>query len=382
MKQLLLAGAGHAHLHVLKALAERQWPGVEVTLISPYARQIYSGMLPGWMAGHYRLDQCAAALEPLLKAAGVRFIEDSVSGVNAAQRTVQTRQSGEFTFAYTALSLDTGALVDDSALAATGANLLAIRPIERFIVGWTRQLDRFRQQGEARLAVVGGGAAGVELALAARYRLASELGDSRVRVTLIAGSGLLPGHGPSIVKRVAKALAQHRIDVVSGYAAGCPAGLVMSDGSLIAVDCVIAATGVKAAPWLAESGLALAPDGFVAVHDGQQSVSHPEVFAAGDVASRIDAPHAKSGVYAVRAGPVLAENLDRVLHGQALQSYRPQRRSLYLLATGPKQAIMSWGGICASGGWAWQWKDAIDRRFMKQYDLGPQAGSGRAPAQM
>ena len=378
MKQLLLAGAGHAHLHVLKALAERPWPGVEVTLISPYARQIYSGMLPGWMAGHYRLDQCAAALEPLLKAAKVRFVEDSVSGLNAAQRTVQTRQSGEF--AYAALSLDSGAQVDDSALAATDASLLAIRPIERFIVGWTRQLERFKQQGEARLAVVGGGAAGVELALAARYRLASELGDSRVRVTLIAGSGLLPGHGPSIVKRVARALAQHRIDVVSGYAAGCPAGLMMSDGSLIEVDCVIAATGVKAAPWLAESALALAPDGFIAVHDGQQSVSHPEVFAAGDVASRIDAPHAKSGVYAVRAGPVLASNLDRALRGQALQSYLPQRRSLYLLATGPKQAIMSWGKISASGGWAWQWKDAIDRRFMKQYDLDPQTGSGRQPA--
>lgn len=367
MKQLLLAGGGHAHLHILKALAHRPWPGVEVTLISPYARQIYSGMLPGWMAGHYHLDQCAAALEPLLKAAKVRFVQDSVTGLDAGQRRVHTEKSGDI--AYDALSLDTGAEVDSASLAATGAHLLAIRPIERFVVDWTRQIELFQQQCQARLAVVGGGAAGVELALAARYRLNQELGATQARVMLIAGAGLLPGHGPSIVVRVIKTLAHHRIELVVGHAAGCLAGLQLSDGTTVPVDAVIAATGVKPPAWLATSGLALAADGFIAVHDGQQSTSHPEVFAAGDVASRIDAPHAKSGVYAVRAGPVLANNLHRVLMGQAPISYQPQKRSLYLLATGPREAIMSWGGLSASGGWAWTWKDWIDRRFMRQYDL-------------
>jgi pyridine nucleotide-disulfide oxidoreductase family protein len=369
MKHLLLAGGGHAHLHILKVLAQRPWPGVQVTLISPYARQIYSGMLPGWMAGHYRLDQCAAALEPLLKAAKVRFVQDSVAGLNARQRRVHTEESGDI--AYDALSLDTGAQVDTSSLAATGAHLLAIRPIERFVVDWTRQVELFTQQGQARLAVVGGGAAGVELALAARYRLNKELGANQVQVMLIAGAGLLAGHGQSIVARVSRALARHRIDVIEAYAAGCAQGLQISDGTMLPVDAVIAATGVQAPDWLAASGLALAPDGFIAVHDGQQSTSHPEVFAAGDVASRIDAPHAKSGVYAVRAGPVLATNLHRVLMGRAPLSYQPQKRSLYLLATGPREAIMSWGGLSATGGWAWTWKDWIDRRFMRQYDLQP-----------
>jgi pyridine nucleotide-disulfide oxidoreductase family protein len=378
MKHLLLAGGGHAHLHILKALAQRPWPGVEVTLISPYARQIYSGMLPGWMAGHYHLDQCAAALEPLLKAAKVRFVQDSVTGLDAGQRLVHTEKSGDI--AYDALSLDTGAQVDTASLAATGAHLLAIRPIERFVVDWTRQVALFKQQGQARLAVVGGGAAGVELALAARYRLDKELGTSRVQVILIAGSGLLPGHGPSIVARVSRALTRHQIEVITGYAAGyaseCAQGLQLGNGTTIPVDAIIAATGVKAPDWLATSGLALAPDCFIAVHDGQQSTSHPEVFAAGDVASRIDAPHAKSGVYAVRAGPVLAGNLHRALMGQAPLTYQPQKRSLYLLATGPREAIMSWGGVSASGGWAWTWKDWIDRRFMRQYDLKPEHAIG------
>ncbi len=374
MKHLVLAGGGHAHLHVLKALAADPWPNVQVTLISPYARQIYSGMLPGWMAGHYNLDQCAAALEPLLKAARVRFIQDSVSGLNAKRRVIQTLRSGDI--AYDALSLDTGAQVDASCLAATGAKLLAIRPIENFVVDWMRLVNRFRQNGKANLAVVGGGAAGVELALAARYRLDLEVGANNVEVILIAGSDLLPGHGPSIVRQVTDTLVRRRIELVRGYAAGSSSGLQLSDGTTIPVDSVIAATGVKPATWLAESRLALAPDGFIAVQDGQQSVSHPEVFAAGDVASRIDSPHAKSGVYAVRSGPVLASNLNRALKGLAPLSYQPQKRSLYLLATGPKEAIMSWGGLAASGGWAWKWKDWIDRRFMRQYDLGPEAGLG------
>jgi len=374
MKHLILAGGGHAHLHVLKALAARPWPGVDVTLISPYARQIYSGMLPGWMAGHYRLEQCAAALEPLLKAARVRFIQDSVTGVDAGRRVIRTAQSGNL--AYDALSLDCGAEVDASYLAATGAQLLPVRPIENFVVAWTRQIETFKQQGQARLAVVGAGAAGVELALAARYRLARELGETKTKVTLVAGSGLLPGHGPGIAARVSRALARHQVAVVGGYAAGCPSGLQLNDGTIIPAACVIATTGAKPAAWLAESGLALAPDGFIAVKDGQQSASHPAVFAAGDVASRIDSPHAKSGVYAVRAGPVLASNLHRVLMGQPPLSYPPQKRSLYLLATGPREAVMSWGGLSAKGGWAWQWKDWIDRRFMRQYDLGPATGLG------
>lgn len=369
MKHLVLAGGGHAHLHVLKSLAAAQWPGIEVTLISPYPRQIYSGMVPGWMAGHYSLEQCAAALDPLLKAGRVRFIQDSVTGLNANRRIVHTMLSGDV--AYDALSLDTGAQVDASGLTATGVPLLAIRPLESFVVDWIRQVDVFKKQGKASLAVVGGGAAGVELALAADYRLALELGNANVQVTLIAGSGLLPGHGPSIVSQVTGTLAQRRIDVIRNYASGCAQGLRLRDGNVITADCIIAATGVSPSPWLAASTLALAEDGFVAVRDGQQSVSHPEVFAAGDIASRIDAPHAKSGVYAVRAGPVLASNLNRVLMGHAPMRYHPQKRSLYLLATGQREAIMSWGGFSAKGHWAWIWKDWIDRRFMSQYDRYP-----------
>jgi pyridine nucleotide-disulfide oxidoreductase family protein len=368
MKRLVLAGGGHAHLNVLKTLAMQRWPEVEVVLISPYARQIYSGMVPGWMAGHYSLDQCAAPLRPLVAAGGVRFVEDHVSGLDAGRKVVKTAQNGEI--AYDVLSIDVGAQVDSSCLADSGARLLPIRPLEAFVSGWENYLETSRQQGRARLAVVGGGAAGVELALAASYRLDRSLGDGQANVSLIVGSELLPGHGPAIARQATAALADQGVEVIAAYAAGSPQGLLLSDGRQLAVDCLIAATGVQPADWLGGSGLALAADGFIAVADGQQSVSHPGIFAAGDVATRVDAPHAKSGVYAVRAGPVLSANLQRALAGQPLLPYQPQRRSLYLLASGPKRAIMSWGGLSASGAWAWRWKDWIDRRFMAQYDIG------------
>lgn len=366
MKRLLLAGGGHAHLHVLRSLVTQPWPDIEVILVSPHPRQIYSGMLPGWIAGHYRIDQCAADLKSLAQAARVRFIQDSVTGVDAARRIVHTTHSGDQ--GYDVLTLDTGALVDVSSLAATGARLLPIRPLEAFVVGWQRQLDEFMAAGKARMAVVGAGAAGVELALATRYRLTQLLGADRAEVFLIEGSGLLPGHGERVVREVSRQLDRHGVKRLPGYVAGAPTGLLFQNGQTLDVDCVMATTGVIPAPWLATSNLALASDGFIAVGESQRSTSHSQVFAAGDVATRVDSPHAKSGVYAVRAGPALSANLQRSLAGQALQPHQPQRRTLYLLATGPKEAVVSWSGLSTTGAWAWRWKDWIDRRFMKQYE--------------
>lgn len=367
MKRLVLAGGGHAHLHVLKALARQRWPGVEVLLVSPHGRQIYSGMLPGWIAGHYALEACTAALSPLAQAARVRFVQDSVVSVDADRRIVHCAGAGEI--AYDVLSIDTGAPVDCSCLAATGVPLLPIRPLENFVVAWSRQLEVFIRAGRGQVVAVGGGAAGIELALAVRYRLTRLLGEQRTQVSLVTGSSLLAGHGAHVAARVRRVLEGHQVAIVPGPAAGAPAGLQVADGRELAADCIIAATGGVPPGWLKTAGLARAEDGFIAVGAGQQSVSHPQVFAAGDVASRADAPHAKSGIYAVRTGPVLSTNLARALAGEPLLPYRPQQRSLYLLATGPKEAIMSWGGLSACGGWAWRWKDWIDRRFLRQYDL-------------
>ena len=365
MKRLLLAGAGHAHLNVIRNLAARPWPGVEVILICPYPRQIYSGMIPGWIAGHYTLDQCAAPLAGLVEKAGIRWIQDSICGMDAANATVNCQNSAKIS--YDVISIDTGARVESSALNNSGAPLLPIRPLEEFASSWKKIEAALIASGAARLAIIGGGAAGVELALAVDYTLRQHLPTDKVAVALVSSGALLGGHAPGVVKRVDQLLKSRGITQHSGHASAHDDGLILDSGELIACDCIIAATGVAPPVWLANSGLALCERGFIAVGDGQQSSSHKNAFAAGDVSSRIDSPHAKSGVYAVRAGPVLSINLQNVLNGQPAAPYQPQKRSLYLLATGPKEAILSWGTFSAGGGWAWTLKDWIDRRFMRQY---------------
>ena len=366
MKRLVLAGGGHAHLAVLLSLAKRRHRDLEVVLLTPHARQLYSGMLPGWMAGHYPLAACAAPLAPLARAAGARLELAAVVRLDADARELVT--SHGTTLAFDLLSLDTGAVLDTAWCANAPIPGLPIRPLETFVEAWEALLVRAESAGRCRLAVVGGGAAGVELALAARHRLATQCGSGATSVALVAGSELLPGHGARVRRLVDSTLAEREITLHRARAHMDQTGLYLADGTRLTADAFIAATGSRPPAWLAGSGLALADDGFVAVGPTQQSVSHPFILAGGDVATRVDQPHAKSGVYAVRAGPVLAANLDRLLAGRPCAPYHPQRRSLYLLATGPREAIMSWNGVATRGAWVWRWKDWIDRRFMRRFD--------------
>ena len=216
--------------------------------------------------------------------------------------------------------------------------------------------------------MVGGGAAGVELALAAKYRLDGD-GAAAVVTLVISEAGLLPGHAPGVVRRIRRLLSRRGIALQQGHAAGTHDGLMFADGARLPADAIIAATGARAAGWLRLSKLALDGDGYIKVSAEHRSLSHGEVFAAGDTCSRQDASLARSGVHAVHAGPVLAHNLLAVLQGTATRTYRPRRHSLYLLATGPKYAVASWGRWSAEGAWVWRWKDWIDRGFIRRYTL-------------
>ncbi|MDT8399863.1 MAG: FAD-dependent oxidoreductase [Pseudomonadales bacterium] len=361
MKRLLLVGGGHAQLAVLHDLARKPVRELDVVLISRNTHSIYSGMLPGWMAGHYPLEACHIDLRPLASAAGVRLVVDEISGMDARRHCVVL--SDGKTAPYDFLSLDVGSETSSSWLALLGDRLLTVRPIEGFVQRWTRILEQARLAAAYHLVVVGAGAAGVELALAAQHALAPLGGD----VTLVAArEGILPGHAAAVVANVQAVLQTRGVQVCRGQAVGCAEGVLLDNGQILQSDVVIAATGASAPVWLQLSHLDLDDAGFIAVDRFQRSVSHPEVFAAGDVCSRSDVKLARSGVHAVRAGPVLAHNLVASVQGRMLKPFRPRARSLYLLATGPRHAIASWGRFTAQGEWVWQWKDGIDRRFMRQ----------------
>ena len=363
MKRLLLLGGGHAHVQVLHALMRQPLPGIEVLLATPYARQMYSGMVPGLVAGRYRTDDCVIPLEPLAVAAGVRFIRTAAVALDAAAR--QVRLADGQLLPYDILSIDTGPVIDRDAIPGAREHGLFVRPIEDFV----QQLDALFERaaaGARHIAVLGGGAAGFELVLALRARL------SAARLTLVTGGPApLAGYPPRVLCLAAATLQARGVAVLEVACTALDAGgLQLGGGARLDCDVALLAVGASAPAWPAGSGLALDAQGFIATGPTLQSLSHPEVFAAGDVASRPDAPHPRSGVYAVRAGPPLALNLRRFAAGQSLATYRPQRRTLNLLACGDGSAIAVWGGGSAQGRWVWRWKDRIDRGFIARYRLG------------
>jgi len=365
MKRLVLLGGGHAHVHVLHDFARQPPPGVQLTLVTPLARQVYSGMVPGLVAGHYLLDACTIPLAPLAAAAGARIVEAAATGLDAAARRVVLTH-GE-TVDYDLLSVDTGGTIDRSRIRGAREQGLFVRPIEHFV----RLLDGLVDLASRRVldvVVVGAGAAGVELAMALQHRLSGH-GEERARVAVVTGGPPpLAGYPAVVIERGRRALAKRRITVFREPCVEIVDGaVVLQSGARLACDAPVIATGVDAPTWLAGCGLALDERGFVATGATLQSLSHPEVLAAGDVATRADAPHAKSGVYAVRAGPPLAANLRRLAGGGEPLPYRPQPRTLNLISCGSRHAIAAWGDWSADGRWVWWWKDAIDRRFVRRY---------------
>jgi len=379
MKQVLLLGGGHAHVHVLQQLAQQPLEDVQVTLVTPFERQMYSGMVPGLVAGHYTAQDCVIPLRPLAQAAGVTFRQASAVRLDAAARRVELDDGAVLD--YELLSLDTGAVMHRGRLPGAAEHALFVRPIEDFVERldalWARAAQR-----RLALAVIGAGAAGVELAMALAHRLGPAA--TGVQISLVTGGPApLAGYPAAVMARVQRSLAAAGITVIrEGAAAVESQAVVLSDGRRLACDAAVLATGAQAPDWLVGSGLALDPQGFVFNGSTLQSTSHAEVFAVGDVATRQDTPHAKSGVYAVRAGPPLALNLRRAVAGLPLQPHHAPTRTLNLVSCGDRSAIAAWGHWSAQGRWVWWLKDRIDRGFVARYVgsaalLGLTAGSDR-----
>ena len=364
MKRLLLAGGGHAHVFVLRELARRPLHDVEVTLITPHTDQLYSAMLPGWIAGHYTRDQFAIPLAPLAQAANVRLVHDRVCVLDPDARVLRTEQGQMFGFDL--LSLATGSTLAATSIEGAHQHALWIRPLHAFVDTWTAWAPRLAEAERPKVAVIGAGAGGVEVALAVAY--AMRAAGNGTQVQLVSGGVLLPGHGERARALARRALMRLQVRVFDSNATRIEGDHVqLQEGTPLSTDLTVLVTGAAPPGWLRGSGLALDPAGFVAVDRHFQSTSHPHVFAAGDIATIDGYPRPRSGVYAVRAGPPLADNLIRRIEARSLVTHSPQRTSLYLMATGPQHAIASWNGIAAAGHWAWRWKDRIDRDFVSSF---------------
>ena len=380
IKKLLLLGAGHAHVQVLAQLARQRPADLDVTVLTPYPYQTFSAMAPGLVAGRYSEADCQIPLEPLIKAAGAKWLQGRCTGLDAAAQTVMAASTGKNKelppeLRYDLLSIDTGAVIDRARLAVdipgAAESALMVRPIEVFASLWPEVLAMAREK-PLSIAVIGAGASGLELLFAAEQRLRLE-GIHTARFTLVTGgSEVATNYAPGVRRRVLRLLKRRGITVLRETCIGIgPEGLQLGSGATLQCDAPLLAIGAHAPTWLQGSGLALAETGHLQVNAFQQSTSHANVFAAGDVCTRADRPHARSGVYAVRAGPPLAANLLAAHEGGALRPHHPPANTLNLLSCGAGHAIATWGPLHAEGAWAWRWKNRIDRAFMARYTLPP-----------
>lgn len=371
VKDLVLIGGGHSHVVVLRMFGMRPPPGVRITLITRDIHTPYSGMLPGYIAGHYDYDEAHIDLRPLTAFANARLIHASASKVDTAGQQVHFHDRPPIP--YDVLSINIGSRPRN--VLTEGAHVLPIKPIDRFLIGWrdiTRQVvDR---PGTFHLGVVGAGAGGVEVSLAAQYRLQSllrgkNLPPEKIRITLIgSGEEIMPTHNRRVRGKFLRVLAARGINLKTGVTISrVDENAISGKEGSFASDAVIWVTNASAQSWPRDSGLAVDEGGFIRVNDFLQSTSHPQVFAAGDIASIDNQRREKSGVFAVRQGPVLAKNLRNSLFGRPLQRYHAQEKFLGLISTGDQYAIASRGNWSLEGRWLWWVKDRIDRRFMRRF---------------
>jgi len=411
VKHLVLIGGGHSHAIVLKMFGINPLPGVRLTLISDVLHAPYSGMLPGHVAGFYDYDECHIDLRSLAEFAGCQILVDRAIAIDLNKNLVICQTCPPINF--DVLSVDIGSTPATLSVPGAAEYAIAAKPVPEFLSSWNQLISERQNslQKLLRIAIVGGGAGGVELALNMQSRLGKEEGfgnrlcngfngwilryserrkrekgrgkkEEELEIHLFhSGAELMQGHNQRVRRRLQEILISRGIQLhlkekvcavkkieretnpqfPTNYQISCKSGLKLE------CDRIFWVTQASAANWIRESGLAADSNGFMQVNDCLQSVSHPNVFGAGDIAAMVNYPRPKAGVFAVRQGKPLFENLQQFLLEKPLKPFAPQEQYLGLIGTGNKRAIASRGNFMWESRLLWYWKDWIDRQFMQKF---------------
>ena len=407
MQKLVLVGGGHSHAIAMLNFLKQPLINTQIILVTDVLYAPYSGMLPGHIAGLYNFQECHIDLVKLATAAKIDILVAKVVKLDVGNQQIICDNSQ--VIAYDILSINIGSNPQVSTILGAESYGTPVKPIPAFLEAWEQLIQQWEdcqnKQESLTITIVGGGAGGVELALNMQQRLAyiywqhwkllqstksldvkqfrleqvlDELGN-RLKINLIHRQlDLLPQYNNWVKKYLYDLLSDRSIQLSLGesvqeiisqdsgsYNLHCESGLKVSS------DRVFWVTNAAAPGWLKDAGLATNESGFIAVNNYLQSISHPQIFAVGDIASMVNYKLPKAGVFAVRQGLPLAENLRLFSQGQTLKPYHPQAQYLSLIGTGDRKALAVYGkfGIAGvAGGLLWKWKDRIDRTFMAQFE--------------
>ncbi|MDX8347838.1 selenide, water dikinase SelD [Cognatiyoonia sp. IB215446] len=357
-RDLVLIGGGHTHALVLQQWGMNPLPGVRLTVINPGPTAPYSGMLPGFVAGHYGRDELDIDLVRLARFAGARLINGYATTLDPVSKTITVPERPAI--AYDVASVDVGITSSMPDLPGFAAHAIPAKPLGAFATRWATFRERAKNP---QIVIIGGGVAGAELAMAMAYALQGK----GAQIRLIDRSRVLTALGYKARQKMLAALAAEQVEIIEDAEVSeiFPEGVVLNDGRVIHSDFTTGAAGAKPHDWIARTGLEL-HEGFISVDAHLQS-SDESVFAVGDCAHLSHDPRPKAGVYAVREAPVLYDNLRAVLSGGDLRRYRPQRDYLKLISLGSKSALAEKFGTARDGPLLWRLKDHIDRKFMDQF---------------
>ncbi|MDJ0993510.1 MAG: selenide, water dikinase SelD [Dinoroseobacter sp.] len=371
-REVVLVGGGHAHALLLRKWAMKPLAGARLTLINPDPAAPYTGMLPGFVAGHYPRDALMIDLVRLARVAGARLILGRATNLDTQSKTITVLGRPDIRFDIA--SLDIGITSDLPSLPGFENHAVPAKPLGQFADRWEALVAA--PPPAPKIVVLGGGVGGVELALAAKHRLGSQASVSVVE----AGPEVLPVLPPRTRAYMLDAVASHEIELHTGARATCVTAeaVALDTGAELAADLVVGATGARPQDWLRDTGLAL-QNGFVEVDTWLRSISDPSVFAVGDCAHLSFAPRPKAGVYAVRQAPVLFHNIRADLTGSQRKIYKAQGDYLKLISTGRKTAVLDRSGLALRGDWAWTIKDRIDRAFMEKFERLPTMAEPELP---
>ncbi len=361
MTQLLLVGAGHAHLYVVRHAAELVAAGYQVHLLAPRFFH-YSGVASAVAAGDLEIEEGRIDVAALAGRVGVDFHEGVLVSLDLAARVARTGEGAEI--GYDVLSLNIGSVVDPPGM-EVGDDVQRVKPLSSLDRLGERLDARHSREAGATVTVVGGGATGLELAAHLCVR------PSVAQVRLLEAGAALGTDLPAGAARSATRLLEARgaqlragcaVRHLSGDAARC------ADGAVVTHDAAVLASGLSAPALLGDVGLG--DHRGVPVRATLQHVEHEEIYAVGDCARFLPRPLPRIGVHGVKQGPVLHRSLLARVRGEPLPTYRPQRRALAVLDLGGGTGLATWGRWWFRGPAALRLKRRIDRRWLARYREG------------
>lgn len=357
MKKLVLIGGGHAHALVLEKMIKQPIKKVNVYLIDIHEKAPYTGMLPGFAAGHYTDSELYIDLKKLAEKAGVIFIQATVTGIDVKTKVVYL--DNEQSLDYDLVSFDIGIHARDFTVEGLAENAIPVKPLGGFVRAWQDFLST--KKSMTNLVVVGGGIGAVEMALAVQHA-------SQAKVTIVTRGALLSKSSKSVRDYLRKTLINKGVKVLENMVIKKVGArnIKLKNGTEISSDFTLSAVGARPYDWLKKTDLQLS-NGYIVINKYLESPAYPDVFAVGDCAHFKDSPLPKAGVYAVRQAPILYKNLKARIEYKPLRSFLPQKDYLKLITLGEKKACADKFGFCLSGRWLWWLKNKIDKNFMRKF---------------